>query len=134
MIYITLCKHVTENNILSVEQFGFKEYCSTEKASYKLIKEILDSLNNKNIIVGGFYDLKNAFDSVLYKILVDKLEFSGITGSFDNVIKSCLEHRYQRVQIVRKFNVNRVYSEWGNITHGVTTRINPWSVIIPFKH
>jgi hypothetical protein len=45
--YIGLYKHVTESN-LSIEQFGFKENSSMEKATYKLIKEILDSLNKKN--------------------------------------------------------------------------------------
>jgi hypothetical protein len=35
--YIGLYKHVTESN-LSVEQFGFKENSSMEKATYKLIK------------------------------------------------------------------------------------------------
>jgi hypothetical protein len=46
IIYNGLCKHVTGSN-LSVEQFGFKENSSMEKATYKLITGILDSLNNK---------------------------------------------------------------------------------------
>jgi hypothetical protein len=48
IIYIGLYKHVTESN-LSVEQFGFKENSSMENATYKLIKEILNSLNNQKI-------------------------------------------------------------------------------------
>lgn len=40
-------KHVTESNLI-VEQFGFKENSSMEKVTYKLIKEILDSLNKEN--------------------------------------------------------------------------------------
>lgn len=47
IIYIGAYKHVTESN-KSVEQFGFKENSSMEKATYKLIKEILDSLNIEN--------------------------------------------------------------------------------------
>lgn len=57
MIYIGLYKHVTESN-LSVEQFGFKENSSKEKATYKLIKEILDSLNNKKFTGRIFCNLK----------------------------------------------------------------------------
>jgi hypothetical protein len=63
IIYIRLYKHVTENNILSVEQFGFKENSSTEKATYKLLKEILDSLNDKKFTGAIFCDLKKAFDN-----------------------------------------------------------------------
>jgi hypothetical protein len=38
LIYIRSYKHVTENNKLSIEQLGFKENSSTEKATYKLRK------------------------------------------------------------------------------------------------
>jgi len=48
IIYIGVYKHVTESN-LSVEQFDFKENSSMEKATYKLIKEILGSLNKEKI-------------------------------------------------------------------------------------
>jgi hypothetical protein len=40
------------NNILVSEQYDFRSNSSTEKASYKLINEILNALNNK-ILVGG---------------------------------------------------------------------------------
>jgi hypothetical protein len=35
------------------------------------------------------------------------------------LIKSYLEHRYQRVKICGKLNHGTVYSEWGRIKHGV---------------
>jgi hypothetical protein len=37
IFYIRLHKHATENNILNIEQLGFKENSSTEKAIYNLI-------------------------------------------------------------------------------------------------
>jgi len=45
-----LYKHVTENNILGIEQLGFKEYSSTEKATHKLIKYEIDEIT-KNLHV-----------------------------------------------------------------------------------
>jgi hypothetical protein len=48
-----------------------------------------------------------------------KSEFYGITGSFYNLIKCYLEHKYQRVQIFRKFSDNLVHSEWEWILCGV---------------
>jgi hypothetical protein len=36
MIYIRLTNHVKNNNILSVDQYGFRGNSSMEKASFKL--------------------------------------------------------------------------------------------------
>jgi len=44
-------KHIETNNILAVQQFGFRT-SSTEKASYKLTDAILNALNNR-MMVGG---------------------------------------------------------------------------------
>jgi hypothetical protein len=46
--------HNNNNNILVKEQFGFRSKFSTEMATYNLISEILNALNNKNIITGVF--------------------------------------------------------------------------------
>ena len=53
IIYDILLKHTETNNILTVEQFGFRT-SSTEKASYKLIDNILNVLNNR-MTVGGIF-------------------------------------------------------------------------------
>jgi hypothetical protein len=50
------------NNILANEQYGFRSNSSTERASYKLINEILNALNNKILVGGIFCDLMKAFD------------------------------------------------------------------------
>jgi len=43
-------------------------------------------------MVGSIFgNLQKPFDCVNYKILLSKLEFYGITGTFHNLINSCLE-------------------------------------------
>jgi hypothetical protein len=74
-------KHIETNNILAVEQFGFSTSSSIEKASYKLIDDILNALSNRMMVGGIFCDLQKAFDCVNPGILLTKLEFYGITNN-----------------------------------------------------
>ena len=77
---------------------------STDLASYTLTQEILTALNNKIKVGGIFCDLHKAFDCVNHNILLAKMEFYGIVGRANTLIKSYLENRYQRVQIKKDTN------------------------------
>jgi hypothetical protein len=54
IILSRLYQHINEYHILAGEQFGFRQQSSTNKASYVLLKEILEALN-KQKIVGRFF-------------------------------------------------------------------------------
>jgi len=54
IIFTRLIRHLDYNHILVDEQFGFRTKSSTELASYKLINDILSSLNNK-LLVGSIF-------------------------------------------------------------------------------
>ena len=110
-------KHINKNEILTKEQFGFRHKSSTELASYSLTHNILLVLNKKINVGGIFCDLQKAFDSVNRNILLAKMEFYGIAGKTNNLIKSYLLNRRQRVKI-EKDSIN-YYSEWDLITDGV---------------
>ena len=88
VIYNRLQNHVTVNNILAEEQYGFRNNSSTETASFNLVNNILDALNNYMRVGGIFCDLTKAFDYVNHNALLPKLEFYGITGRANNLIKS----------------------------------------------
>jgi len=108
---MTDLKHIETNNILAAEQFCFRT-SSTEKASYKLIDDILNVLNNRLMVGGIFCDVQKAFDCVNHNILLTKLEFYGITYK---LLKSYLKGRYQRVVLNNYSSIS--CSNWGEITH-----------------
>jgi 5-methylcytosine-specific restriction endonuclease McrBC regulatory subunit McrC len=53
-IYERLQHHITINNTLVDNKFGFRTKSSTEKASFKLLNEILNAFNSE-LIVGGMF-------------------------------------------------------------------------------
>jgi len=75
---------------------------------------------DKRLSVGGtVYDLKKAFDCVNHGILVDKLEFYGISGKFLTLTQSYVRERYLKV-LTDKINAyGSVTSRWKKVTNGV---------------
>jgi len=63
-MHCRLNKHLSINNILTKEQYGFRKDGPTEQAAYTLINGILQAWNSKSQIVGIFCDLAKAFDCV----------------------------------------------------------------------
>jgi hypothetical protein len=45
-IYIRLSHHIMSNNILTKEQYGFRNKTSMENVTYELVNEILNAWNN----------------------------------------------------------------------------------------
>ena len=99
IVYIRLYHHIYCNHILVNEQFGFINNQPTEIASYNVMNVILLSLNSKLLVGGVFCDLQNAINCVNHyrPILLSKMEFYGISGKANNLMKSYLKGRYQTV-------------------------------------
>jgi hypothetical protein len=117
VIFNRLYFHVNNNNILTDEQYGFRK-TSTELASFNLINNLLQALNDKKLVRGIFCDLTKTFDSVNHEILLAKLEFYGIRGTFYKLIASYLNDRYQRV-IIKDKQSNNYFSNWEQVRLGV---------------
>ena len=90
------------------EQHGFRHKVSTETAAFSLINDILKSIDNRKIVGDIFLDLQKAFDCVDHDILLEKLKFYGISGKSNELMKSYIKNRYQRVVMKDKFN-NKLY-------------------------
>ena len=72
-LYVRLIEHITLNNMLTDQQFGFRKGYSTDEAIFKLIYEVLNALNHKSTVGTIFFDLEKAFDSVNHSLLIKKL-------------------------------------------------------------
>jgi hypothetical protein len=66
-MYIQLCEQSSKNSILAEEQFGFSTKSTTNNTTCKLTNEILNTLNNKLMVGGIFYDMEKAFDCITTK-------------------------------------------------------------------
>lgn len=89
-----LVSFVEQENILYVKQFGFRKYHSTIDALISAHDFVIDNLRAKKKILGIFIDLKKAFDSIDLNILVNKLHYYGITGPFNDLLKSYVTGRH----------------------------------------
>ena len=89
---------------------------ATDKAIYKLINEILNSLNNKFIVGGIVFDLEKAFDCLNHDVLLSKLQFYGINSISRLWFASYLQNRYMRVQITDEVLDQTTFSTWKKIT------------------
>ena len=86
-----------EQEVLFINQFGFRKHCSTIHALLDMIERIRDNMDNGMYGCGVFIDLKKAFDTVNHDILLKKLEHYGIRRNMLDWFRSYLTDRKQFV-------------------------------------
>lgn len=94
-----MCRHFTENGLLSDEQYGF---CKGRSCSTQLLVTLNDwmsSIDNKIPLDAAYLDFRKAFDSVPHKRLINKLKGYGVKGRVLNWVTDFLSTRNQFVSI-----------------------------------
>jgi hypothetical protein len=99
IVQINLVNHLEINKLLFDHQYGFSKNKSTEHNLLHVINHISKSLNEGHYTMGGFLNLKKAFDVVDHDILLAKLTKYGITGTAHDWFSSYLSERTQIVDI-----------------------------------
>jgi hypothetical protein len=115
----SILKHLTNYNILSIDQYGFRIGLRTDKAPYKLTTEILNAMNNKLLVREIFCDLEKAFDCVTHDILLSKMKFYGISDKDLTLYQSYLDNRYCRTATYNDSENSNKVSNWAKVRHGV---------------
>ena len=75
-----LTEYLNTNNFLHKFQFGFRKKHNVSQPLLLFSQNVLNSLRNNNYNLSIFVDLKKAFDTVKFNILLQKLNFYGISG------------------------------------------------------
>ena len=86
-----------KNNLVFEKQYGFRSNYSTNHALISITERIKDFVDSGNYVCGIFIDLEKAFDTVNHEILCEKLNFYGLRGNINNLIRSYLYSRKQFV-------------------------------------
>jgi retron-type reverse transcriptase len=91
-------------------QFGFRTGMSTNDALFEVDSFIRKNIDKNYKVLGIVLDVNKAFDCVNHDILLEKLDRAGIKGVANNLLKSFLSRRTQRVKIDDTFSESLVIS------------------------
>ena len=97
VIYDQRYLYFNNNNLLADEQFGFRKNHSTEYAAIKMVDHISNEMESGKTPVTLFIDLSNAFDTLSFDILLQKLNYYGIAGVNLKLQANYLRNRKQYV-------------------------------------
>ena len=108
-----ISNYFINNNLLSMQQYGFKAKHCTEFAALNLVDHLTYKLDNGLIPLNIYIDLSKAFDTLIHVNLLNKLNYYGVRGVENRLIHSYLGERQQVVQF------NDCISEMNSIKTGV---------------
>ena len=113
LIYNVMYDFLTENDLLSPNQSGFRSGDSCINQLLSINHEILNAFDKGLEVRGIFLDISKAFDKVWHDGLAFKLRQNGISGDIINILQDFLRNRKQRVVL------NGQYSSWADVNAGV---------------
>ena len=117
VMYTRLYSYLERYNVLYDSQYGFCTKRSCEQAIAELSGYVLQSRNRHEESASVFLDLSNAFDTLDYNILLNKLEQYGVRGVANQWFKSYLENRSLIAKVCMSPNAI-IKSDRYNITYG----------------
>ena len=113
LVFNVMYKYLSENNLLTPKNSGFKENDGTINQLILLVHNIYNNLEVRKDTCMIFLDISKAFDRVYHQGLLFKLRQMGFEGQLLLWLESYLSNRQTRVIL------NSQCSEWRSINAGV---------------
>ena len=99
VVYIQVHDYLTENEILSDCQSGFRPLHSTESALLNVTEKCLDAMDKGDFVCLAMIDLKKAFDTVDHSLLLNKLRMYGFNHLPLKWFQNYFDERYQYTSV-----------------------------------
>ena len=104
---------LNDNNLLSLNQSGFRSYDYCINQDRFINHEILNAFDKGLEVRGIFLDVSKAFDKVWHDGLIFKLRQNGISADIINILRDFLRNRKQKVFL------NGQCSSWADVNAGI---------------
>ncbi len=98
-VHMQVYSYLSECNILSKAQFGFRKAHSTTTCILSLLDYLYKCMDNGKMVGVVFLDLKKAFDTVDHDIMLNKLQKYGLSMNAVEWFRSYLTGRVQTVKV-----------------------------------
>ena len=95
LIYHDMYWFYIENNLISLNQSGFKQEDSCINQLLSITHDIYQSLDQGYEVCEAFLDISKAFDEVQHKSLLHELERNGISGALLKILTDFIKSRKQ---------------------------------------
>lgn len=99
---IRIMEYFLVNDMFYMGQHAYMKGRGTQTALYEFTESILQSLENKNHVMGLFLDLTKAYDCVNHQLLTKKLMLYGISGNVLSWLRSYLSARTQQTVVTKQ--------------------------------
>ena len=92
-------RYFNNYNIYYSNQYGFRQYHSTELAQIELIDRVVTDMDKGKLPINIFIDLTKAFDTIDHSILLHKLNHYGFSTIALSLMESYLNNREQYIDL-----------------------------------
>ena len=100
IVYFQFLNHITANKLIDKFPSAYKPGHSTDTALIRVVNDMFNAIDNRNLSLLTLLDLSAAFDTIVHAILLERLHTSfGIDGLLLKWIKRYLSNRHQKVKI-----------------------------------